>query len=194
MGRSSNAQKKRAEHGRTFREAQVAAIFESSESEEDQPSEGTALETEPSRTIAEALQSNGGSAPPLRAFYAGDSRSQLFKKAKLNRDGAQVMASSPGIGTYFSKASSSSSPPLAPSKPPSPDLSIDEALLLLFEQCDVGKSKNANNSITPYEVQRRTAVRIYLTGMQENKGKMKASQAAANMVFNKGPYVATCIS
>jgi len=155
-------------------------------------STSSSSEDESGVSINDALSFSEGHSLPGRAPTTGDSRAQKYRKLKLDKEAAVLMNSSPKIDSFFRLSSSNVSSPQTLAAT-SPLFTIEEAIVQLNSDCDIGKAISDNVSITPFELDRRKAVRIYLNALKQGRGKMESSLSVAKMLFNKGPYMATCI-
>ena len=188
MGRNSDAKNRKRELAKERHDdgkKGFVADSSTSESEDD---------VSPMKTINEALVFKDDCVLPGKAVYSGDSRANGYKKAKLALDAAKTMKNSPTINSYFTTSSTFHPPPSEDAIPQeAPSLTVKEALDQLSIECEISKSQSSNRSITPYELMRRMAIRMYLLSIEEGESKMSASLTASKTVLQKGPYAATCI-
>jgi hypothetical protein len=178
MGRQKASTVRKVQLARERHEGGSRFIVDSSTSESEE-------EIEP--TYDEVLLYDVNSKLPGKGTYSGDSRANLYKKAKLNLDAALSMGSSPKITSYFSN-----SPLPKPIIHEAPLLTLQEALAQLEVDCSVSKSA-LNPSISPHELTRRLALKMYFSKLKEGEGKMDSSLLASRSILGKGVYGATCV-
>jgi hypothetical protein len=161
------------------------------------------------RLISEVLKWDKGAMSKIRAVYTGTSRTTLWRqkkeKKKLEEHAKEIKKMNDIFQPVFEDISisnmHSSILPLSlrPITYNSPSLSIDAMTDLrmrleeLNQQCSVGKSLKDNSDTFTYEYIRLLSIRRFIQQLLDGQGKMVASNQIAQIMWNKGDYMARCI-
>jgi hypothetical protein len=166
------------------------------------------------RLITEALHWYEGADHNIRAVYTGNSRTTVWRKGKEKQKLESETKGMKTLDTFFKSSEtlysprssqSRSSPSQSPSRSSSslfseiiksPLFSIDNLRTRLKEinqQCIISKSAKDNKKIFTYNYLRCLSICRFIQLLLDGEGKMNASNNIAQIVWNKGDYIARCI-
>ena len=113
----------------------------------------------------------------------------FFKSSEILHSPQPSQSSLPRLSSFSSLLSPSPLPEISP-------FSIDNLHTRLKEidqQCIVSKSAKKNEKILTYDYLRCLSIRRFIQLLLDGQGKMNASNNIAQIIWNKGNYMARCI-
>ncbi len=143
------------------------------------------------RFINEALHQHKDVTSSIRVIYTGDSKTMLQRNEKKKAELEEHAKGIKKIDTFFKLASED----IGSSKLTPIDTKTDlhTCLEKLNQLCSIGKSKKENYNIFTYDYIRLLSVCQYTQKLLDREGKMMTSSQIAQVMWNKGDYMAQCI-
>src|SRR6266498_4132184 len=124
-------------------------------------------------------------------MYTEDSRTTLWRNEKKKAELKEHTKGIKKIDTFFKSAFGG----IRSSKPTPIDTKTDLHICLekLNQLCSIGKSKKENHNIFTYDYVRLLSVHYFIQQLIDRQEKMTASNQIAQVMWNKGDYMARCI-
>jgi hypothetical protein len=167
------------------------------------------------KLISEVLHWHEDAACSIRAVYTGNSRTTIWRKGKKKQELDDDAKGMRMLDTFFKSSeilhspqpsqssppqlSSPSSPIPSPTPSPFPEISpfsidnLHTRLKEIDQQCIISKSAKSNEKILTYDYLRCLSIRRFIQLLLDGQGKMNASDNIAQIIWNKGNYMARCI-